>query len=310
MAVNYNKLFNLLEKRNINLTKLSEDLKISSTTISKLKKKEYISLQILEKIANYLSVQIDLLLEFELAHFKTPLLTRLLEEKKNKIKGGIYHQTQILLTYNSNHIEGSKLSFDETRYIFETNTISFDHDKKVIMIDDIIETINHFSAIDFMLEMVFEPLSEQLIKDLHYFLKRNTKDERLDWFGVGEYKKMPNIVGDEETTRPENVEREMNELLKTYENNEPKTFEEIIDFHYKFEKIHPFQDGNGRVGRLIAFKELLRHQQVPFTIDKELKVFYYRGLKKYPTEKGYLIDTCLSGQDKYKKVVSYFKIKH
>lgn len=310
MAINYSKLFEILKKRKISLTKLKDDINVSSTTISKLNKGDYISLQTLEKISKYLNIQVGELIEFTTTYPKSPLLKKLLDEKNNKIKGGIYHETQILLTYNSNHIEGSKLSIDETRFIFETNSIILDRENTHANIDDINETINHFRAIDYMLEIIFEPLTEQIIKDLHLILKRNTKDETLDWFNVGDYKKLPNTVGGKETSHPENVEQEMIILINYYENNKLKTFEDIVDFHYEFEKIHPFQDGNGRVGRLIAFKELLRYNQVPFTIDNDLKAFYYRGFKMYEEQQNYLIDTCYSGQDKYKKLLDYFKIKY
>lgn len=310
MSVKYHKLFAILKKRNISLTKLKEDINVSSTTISKLNKGDYISLQTLAKISEYLNVQVGELIEFTTMYQKSALLKRLLEEKNNKIKGGIYHETQILLAYNSNHIEGSKLSIDETRFIFETNSIIFDNEKSVVNIDDINETINHFRAIDYMLEIVFEPLTEAIIKDLHLILKRNTKDEMLDWFNVGDYKKRVNIVGGEQTSHPDNVAKEMVKLINHYENNKTKSFEDIVDFHYEFEKIHPFQDGNGRVGRLIAFKELLRYNEVPFTIDNDLKAYYYRGLKMYKEQKGYLTDTCYLGQEKYKRLLDYFKIEY
>lgn len=307
MSINYKKLLKILDERNISLTNLSKSLNISSATISKLNKNDYISLKTIEKIAFYLNMQIGDLLEFDFKHRKSPLLQRLLEEKNNKIKGGIYHETQILLTYNSNHIEGSKLSLDETRYIYETNTI-ISSENELTKVDDITETINHFRAIDYMLETIFEPLTEQIIKDLHYMLKRNTRDEALDWFNVDDYKQLPNTVGGTETTHPEKVVTEMMNLISSYENDMKKSFEDIVDFHYKFERIHPFQDGNGRVGRLIAFKELLRFNFIPFTIDEELKLFYYRGLKLYKEDKSYLIDTCYAGQDKYKKLLALFEI--
>lgn len=310
MSVSYNKLFEILKTRNISLTKLKDDIGVSTATISKLNKGDYISLQTLEKISRYLNVQIGELIEFNIKHNKSPLLKRLIVEKDNKIKGGIYHETQIIMTYNSNHIEGSKLSIEETRLIFETNSIILDSEKRLASVDDINETINHFRAIDYVLEIIFEPLTETIIKDLHLILKRNTKDEKLDWFNVGDYKKLPNIVGGRETTHPSKVQFEMENLINEYENNVSKTFADIVDFHYKFEQIHPFQDGNGRVGRLIAFKELLRYNQVPFTIDNDLKAFYYRGFKMYKEQKGYLIDTCYTGQDKYKKLLDYFKIDY
>lgn len=236
------------------------------------------------------------------------LVTRLLTEKAHKISGGIYEETQVLLTFNSNSIEGNKLTLTETRQIYETNEIFGSN--QVYNVDDLTETINHFRAIDYMLDIIYEPLSEQIIKDLHLRLKRNTKDETQDWFRVGEYKEVPNSVSGYETVAPEDVAREMTRLINRYENGAPKTFNAIVDFHYHFEKIHPFQDGNGRVGRLLAFKELLRHNHVPFTIDQSLKMLYYRGFIMYTENKAYLVETCLAGQDKYKKLCDYFKVEY
>ena len=236
------------------------------------------------------------------------LLNILLEEKSSKFKGGIYHKTQIALTYNSNHIEGSKLTEDQTRYIFETNTIGIS--EKNINVDDVIETTNHFRCIDFVIDNAKEPLSEKMIKELHFMLKVGTSDSRKDWFSVGEYKKLPNEVGGQETIKPEQVKNEIKKLLDDYSSKQTKTFEDILAFHHDFESIHPFQDGNGRVGRLIMFKECLANNIVPFIIDEELKLFYYRGLKEWQTEKGYLTDTCLSAQDKYKKYLDYFRIRY
>ncbi len=310
MALSYEKLINLLEKRNISLNTLQTATNLSSATISKLRKNDYVSLQTLEKIATYLAVTLDELITFHDEPQYSPLLLQLLNEKKHKIKGGIYHETQILLTYNSNHIEGSKLSVDETRAIFETNTIFPSSSETPIVVNDIIETINHFRATDYVLNNVFTPLNEELIKDLHYLLKRNTTDETLEWFNVGQYKKLPNVVGGMETTSPEDVTGEMQTLITMYEKNNQKTFNDIVRFHYNFKRIHPFQDGNGRVGRLIAFKELLRVGDVPFTIDSELKAFYNRGFAKYTSAPGYLIETCRAGQDKYKALLDYFRIPY
>ena len=234
------------------------------------------------------------------------LLDILRREKNASLSGGIYHKIQIELTYNSNHIEGSRLTHDQTRYIFETNTIGITD--KTVNVDDIVETSNHFRCIDLVIENAEATLNESFIKELHRILKNGTSNSRLSWFVVGGYKKLPNEVGGKDTTLPENVPNEMRELLLSYNKTKEKTFEEILDFHYRFERIHPFQDGNGRVGRLIIFKECLRNNIVPFIIDEELKMFYYRGLSEWSREHGYLTDTCLTAQDKFKKYLDYFKI--
>ena len=236
------------------------------------------------------------------------LLDILKREKKASLTGGIYHKVQIELTYNSNHIEGSRLSHDQTRYIFETNTIGVVSDN--VNVDDIVETSNHFRCIDLVIENAESILTESFIKELHLILKNGTSDSRRSWFAVGDYKKLPNEVGGRETTLPENVADEMKMLITGYNAEKEKTFEQILDFHYHFERIHPFQDGNGRVGRLILFKECLRHNIVPFIIDEELKMFYYRGLSEWSRERGYLTDTCLAAQDKFKKYLDYFKISY
>lgn len=223
-----------------------------------------------------------------------------------KLNGGIYHKTQIELTYNSNHIEGNTLTHDQTRYIFETNTLGVE--KGTINIDDVVETANHFNCVDYIIDNAQKPLIESMIKKLHFILKNGTSHSRKEWFNVGKYKKLPNEVGGAETCQPENVKTEMKKLLSTYNAIENKTFEQILEFHKNFESIHPFQDGNGRIGRLIMFKECLVNDIVPFIIDEEHKLFYYRGLKEWDNEKGYLIDTCLSCQDKYKEWLKYFKI--
>lgn len=235
-----------------------------------------------------------------------PLLNILKEQKDIKLNGGIYHKTQIELTYNSNHIEGSTLTHDQTRYIFETNTIGVENG--AINVDDIVETANHFKCVDYIIDNATKPLTETMIKDLHFILKNGTSDSRKKWFNVGEYKKLPNEVGGEATCPPENVKTEMKKLLTAYNDIGKKSLEQILEFHKNFESIHPFQDGNGRVGRLIMFKECLANGIVPFIIDENHKLFYYRGLKEWATEKGFLIDTCLSCQDKYKAWLDYFKI--
>lgn len=239
---------------------------------------------------------------------RLPLLNVLREQKQARLSGSIYHRTQIDLTYNSNHIEGSRLTHDQTRYIFETNTIGITAES--VNVDDIIETSNHFRCIDLIIDHAEERLTEAFIKELHRILKNGTSDSRHEWFAVGEYKRLPNEVGGHETTAPEEVHHEMQSLLKEYNAKHDKTLEDIIDLHQRFECIHPFQDGNGRVGRLIMFKECLASGHVPFIITDELKMFYYRGLQHWPHIKGYLMDTCLTAQDHYKELLAYFKIRY
>ncbi len=234
------------------------------------------------------------------------LLDILQEEKRTKYAGGIYHKTQIDLTYNSNHMEGSRLTHDQTRYIFETNTIGVENE--VLNVDDVIETVNHFRCIDMIIDSAKIALTEKYIKELHLILKNGTSDSRKKWFAVGDYKKMPNEVGGMETTLPENVAGRMKALLTEYNSKEEKTLDDILEFHVQFEKIHPFQDGNGRVGRLIMFKECLKYNIVPFIIEDNLKLYYYRGLKEWKNERGFLRDTCLTAQDRYKVYLGYFRI--
>ena len=236
------------------------------------------------------------------------LLQLLQEQKASKMTGGIYHKIQIDLTYNSNHIEGSRLTHDQTRYIFETNTIGFENE--AVNVDDVVETANHFRCIDIVIDRAASVLTEKLIKELHAVLKASTSDSRKDWFAVGEYKKLPNEVGGNTTTLPENVSDEMCRLLADYNAISVKTFEDIVAFHVAFERIHPFQDGNGRVGRLIMFKECLKHNIVPFIIEDDMKLFYYRGLKEWEREKGYLMDTCFAAQDRFKSYLDYFRIAY
>lgn len=246
------------------------------------------------------------------ANKKSDVLTTLLEflraEKASNLSGGIYHKVQIELTYNSNHIEGSRLTHDQTRYIFETNTIGVEDG--VLNVDDVVETVNHFKCIDMVIDNAGYALSERLIKQLHAVLKGGTSDSRKDWFAVGDYKRLPNEVGGQTTALPEEVPAKMRELLYEYNRTKQKTLEDIIDFHYRFECIHPFQDGNGRVGRLILFKECLRNNIVPFIIDEELKMFYHRGLHEWKHERGYLRDTCLAAQDKFKAYLDYFHVPY
>ena len=234
------------------------------------------------------------------------LLQTLRDEKSIRMPGGLYHELQVRMTYNSNHIEGSKLSEDQTRMIFETNTVDVSDG---IPVDDIIETVNHFRAVDYVIDHAEEPLSEAIIKELHRILKQSTRDSTLAWFAIGDYKKRVNVVGGRETAKPEDVPARINVLLSGYEALDDVSIEDIIIFHYEFERIHPFQDGNGRVGRLIALKECLRYGFVPFLIEDSKKMFYYRGLSEWETEKGYLIDTCLDGQDTFKKLMAMFDIQ-
>ena len=236
------------------------------------------------------------------------LLDILQEQKASKYSGGIYHKTQIDLTYNSNHMEGSRLTYDQTRYIFETNTIGVG--SEVLNVDDVIETVNHFRCVDMVIDHARAALTEKFIKELHLTLKSGTSDSRKDWFAVGDYKKLPNEVGGRDTALPEEVAGKMKALLAAYNTKKEKTLEDILDFHVKFERIHPFQDGNGRVGRLIMFKECLKYKIVPFIIEDNLKMFYYRGLKEWDHEKGYLTDTCLTAQDRYKAYLDYFRIPY
>ena len=239
---------------------------------------------------------------------KKTLLDILKLEKESKLKGGIYHKVQIELTYNSNHIEGSRLTHDQTRYIYETNTIGLTDE--VINVDDIVETANHFRCIDLIIDKANLNITENLIKQLHLILKNGTTDSRKNWFVVGDYKKLPNEVGGRVTISPEKVEDEVKSLIEWYNNIKNKTLNDIIEFHYRFEYIHPFQDGNGRVGRLLMFKECLKYNIVPFIIDEKLKMFYYSGLKEWKQEKGYLIDTCLTAQDQFKVYLDYFRIEY
>ena len=238
----------------------------------------------------------------------SPLLVALREQMESKMRGGIYHRTQIDLTYNSNHIEGSRLSKEQTRYIYETNTIGVTDE--AVSVDDIIETTNHFRCIDFVIEHAEEPLTEEMIKSLHALLKAGTSDADRPWFAVGEYKRLPNEVGGKETAAPEDVPAAMRALLQEYSGKGEVSLEEILDFHYRLEMIHPFQDGNGRIGRLIIFKECLAQHIVPFIITEELKMYYYRGLDRWEEVRGYLLDTCLTAQDRYRAILDYFRITY
>lgn len=238
----------------------------------------------------------------------SPLLLALKEQRESNMRGGIYHRSQIELAYNSNHIEGSRLTKEQTRYIFETNTIGIADE--AVRVDDIIETTNHFRCFDFIIDHAKEPLTERMIKQMHQMLKAGTSDVRKSWFNVGDYKRFPNEVGGIETTDPKLVGKAVRDLLKAYKEKEKVTLVDILDFHWKFESIHPFQDGNGRVGRLIMFKECLNHDIVPFVITDELKMFYYRDLHEWQHVQGYLADTCLTAQDHYKALLDYFHIRY
>lgn len=304
MPIQYTKLFQLLSEKNISKTELQKRIGMSSTTMAKLAKNENVSMKIIDDICKTLSCQPGDIIE--MSNTTDSLLLNLLrEEKSMKLKGGLYHQTQVKLAYNSNRIEGSKLSEDQTRYIYETNTIAIEKEEAV-SIDDIMETINHFQCFDYMVDIADQKLSEDMIKNFHKILKSNTSDSRKEWFNVGDYKMKPNMIGDQKTVAPSKVKGEMAKLLINYNQISNITFEDIIEFHYEFESIHPFQDGNGRVGRMIMFKECLKNGVDPFIIDEQHKLFYYRGLKEFSKERGYLIDTCYSAQDRYKELLEYF----
>ena len=259
------------------------------------------------KLAEIFNVTIDEMLKDEKKFdiTKVNVLDVLREQKEMGLKGNLYHNTQVIFSYNTNHIEGSKLTEDQTRYIFETNTILFEG-QTVASVDDILETVNHFKLVDYMLDVAKEKLTEEMIKEFHKILKEGTSDSRKEWFNVGEYKKLANEAGNMQTSLPKNVAKDMSKLMEWYNSLEKVTIKEIIEFHFRFERIHPFQDGNGRIGRIIAFKECLKNDIVPFIILDKDKLFYYRGLKEYKSEKNYLVDTCLNAQDQYIKLIEYY----
>ena len=301
--ISYGGLLQKLKSRHLTKTALAAQLGISSRTIAKIGRGERIADHVLARIAALLDCAPE-----ELCHSVSDnaLLQTLRDEKQIRMPGGLYHELQIRRTYNSNHIEGSRLSEDQTRMIFETNTVDV---AGGVPVDDIIETVNHFRAIDYVIDKAEEPLTEDIVKELHRILKQGAKDAALDWFAIGDYKKRANMVGGRETTAPREVPAQMNALLLAYESLHSVTIHDIICFHHDFERIHPFQDGNGRVGRLIALKECLRYAIVPFIIEDTKKMFYYRGLSEWEREKGDLTDTCLDGQDTFKKMMAMFR-KH
>ena len=297
------------EEKKMTQVEVADVLGVKPATISKYEAGTLEpNIESLKKLAELFGVSVDELLkedEFDIS--KINMLEVLREQKEMKLKGNLYHNTQIVFAYNTNHIEGSKLTEDQTRYIYETNTLLTEKES-ITNLDDIIETANHFKLVDYMLDVADKELTEVMIKEFHKILKDGTSDSRKDWFNVGDYKKLANEVGGLKTTEPKNVERDMKKLLDWYKNIKKVTINEIIEFHAKFEKIHPFQDGNGRIGRIIAFKECLKYNIVPFIILDKDKLFYYRGLKEYQnkTEKGYLIDTCLNAQDQYIEMIKYY----
>ena len=304
--ISYKKLFLLMEEREISKEKLKNAIGISSATMAKLAKNEEVAMSTLYALCNYFDCQPGAILSYEKEIDENSILFKLREEQSMKLKGGLYHQTQIRLAYNSNHMEGSRLTEDQTRSIYETRTIGVTDGYEKI--DDIIETVNHFRCFDYILRVADKEVSEDIIKHIHLVLKSGTTDSEKEWFAVGEYKKRPNMIGNMvETTHPSKVASEMKQLLKEYRENDNITFEDIIDFHYKFEKVHPFQDGNGRVGRLIMFKECLKNNIPPFIVEDVSKEYYRRGLKEYLTEKGFLQETCRAAQDAYKKLLEYFE---
>lgn len=304
--ISYQKLFLMMEERELTKEKLKNELGISSATMAKLSKNEEVSMGTIQSLCSFFDCQPGAVLSFEKEIDENSILFRLKEEKEMKLKGGLYHQTQIRLAYHSNHMEGSRLTEDQTRSIYETQTIGITEGNEKI--DDIIETVNHFRCFDYMLSVADKDLSEDMIKHIHFLLKSGTTDSQKEWFAVGEYKNRPNMIGSfVETTHPSKVPGEMKQLLKEYREVGNVCFEDVIDFHYKLEKIHPFQDGNGRVGRLIMFKECLKYNIIPFIIEDSYKDYYRRGLNEYAQEKGYLLETCRASQDTYKKLLKYFE---
>ena len=300
--ISYKGLEAKLNEHGITRSDLTKELGISSRTIAKIGRGEKLSRVVMEKLCGYFScTAAELCCEVS----DNPILQTLREEKAAKISGGLYHELQVRMTYNSNHIEGSRLTEDQTRLIFETNTLDAGDG---VPVDDILETVHHFRAIDYVIDCADDMLTEEIIKELHFILKRDTKDSTLDWFAVGDYKKRPNVVGGRETAKPKDVPARMKALLADYNAKSEVMIQDIVAFHAAFEQIHPFQDGNGRVGRLIALKECLRFNIVPFLIEDSKKAFYYRGLSEWDNEKGWLTDTCLDGQDTFKRLLATFDL--
>lgn len=302
--ISYAGLEKILKEKGIGKTELSTEAGLSTRTVAKIAKGEKLSVRSLNRIAEYLNVAPELLCRKEADN---KILQILRDEKEIQLSGGLYHELQVRMTYNSNHMEGSKLSEDQTRLIFETNTINMGDG---IPVDDILETVHHFRAIDYCIDIAEEKLTEEIIKKLHFMIKHDTKDAALPWFAVGDYKKRANVVGGRETSKPSEVARDMRTLLERYNTRDNVTIEDIIEFHAEFEYIHPFQDGNGRVGRLIALKECLKNNIIPFIIEDSKKSFYYRGLSEWRREKGWLVDTCLDGQDTFVKLLDMLEIPH
>ena len=301
--ISYDILEKTLKDKGIGKTELSTQLGLSTRTIAKIGKGEKLSNRSLQKIGEYLGVDPTILMK-EVSDNK--ILQILRDEKDIKLPGGLYHELQVRMTYNSNHIEGSKLSEEQTRLIFETNTIDVGDG---IPVDDVLETVHHFLAIDYVIDIAEDELTEDIIKHLHYILKHDTKDSMLAWSAVGDYKKRANMVGGRETSKPSEVHKHMMALLESYNAKKNVTVEDIIALHAEFEHIHPFQDGNGRVGRLVALKECLRHNVIPFIIEDVKKNYYYRGLYEWRNEKGWLTDTCLDGQDTFKRLMDMLEIR-
>lgn len=300
--ISYEILEKVLKDRGIGKTELSTELGLSTRTVAKIGRGERLSKRTVARLAGYLDIAPELIMKEVSAN---PILQRLRDEKEARLPGGLYHELQIRMTYNSNHIEGSRLSEEQTRMIFETDTINAGDG---IPVDDVLETIHHFRAIDFVIDHAEEELTEDMIKQLHYILKHDTKDSMLGWFAVGDYKKRANTVGGRETTKPSEVHKHMQALLAAYNAKADATLEDIVELHAGFEHIHPFQDGNGRVGRLVALKECLRHSITPFLIEDTKKAFYYRGLAEWKDERGWLTDTCRDGQDTFLKLLKMLEI--
>ena len=300
----YDGLNEALANKGLNKSDLTERLGLSSRTVAKIAKGEKLSKRTVHRIAEFLEVEDDVIVR-EVSDNR--ILRILREEKEMKIPGGLYHELQVRMTYNSNHIEGSTLSEDQTRLIFETNTIDIGDG---IPVDDILETVHHFRAIDYVIDHAEDMLTEEIIKHLHYIIKHDTKDSTLSWFAVGDYKRRANVVGGRETSKPKDVHDHMKNLLEQYNAKSNVTVEDVVELHAEFEYIHPFQDGNGRVGRLVALKECLHHDIIPFIIEDSKKGFYYRGLSEWRNEKGWLTDTCLDGQDTFVRLLDMLDIPH